>query len=389
MHTRPADTSLEAEEVFNCFLDRVLTTVTQTVYPELDLDVHHNAKYEQSQLLDLLTYISVEEEFANSGAKTRRLRDGDRSMIRNDRRSPVAKALGYQLRDLDPRDIRSQFDAVLDRIRTRANQARLLTGAVDLAIDEHDWLFYGDADTEMTTHTDPNRGTDRAFRFLTACVVSGDIRLTVGVETLGPETDIRQALVQLLGPVTTWLDIRRVFLDRGFYEVRVLQALEAFDLEYIVRARQFPSLASGPVETTVEKDYVVGGSRPPYDTVTLTRFAVPHADAPESKQMYFVTNMRVTETSAESLAESYRRRWGIETSYRVIGDFLAKTTSKSFSVRLYYFLFAVALYDIWVLTNVLLTVVIDDPPVNRPPLSGRVFAQLLENMSGATKPPPN
>jgi hypothetical protein len=257
-----------------------------------------------------------------------------------------------------------------------------------LAIDEHDWLFYGDRDTEMTVHTDPRQGTDRAFRFLTACVVSGEFQLTVGVVPVGPETDIGQALVRMLGPVTTWLDIRRVFLDRAFYEVRVIQALEAFDLEYIVRARLFPSLVSGPVDTTVEEDYVMGGSRPPYDTVKLTRFAVPHADDPETKQTYFVTNLPVTEATATSLAESHRRRWGIETSYRVIGDFLAKTTSKSFAVRLFYFWFAVALYDIWVLTNTLLIVVIDDPPAHRPPLSGRVFAQLLKNRLRPTDPPP-
>ncbi|MFT4965199.1 MAG: IS4 transposase [Halobacteriales archaeon] len=132
----------------------------------------------------------------------------------------------------------------------------------------------------------------------------------------------------------------------------------------------------------------MGGSRPPYDTVTLTRFAVPHAHHPEDKQTYFVTNMPVSETTAAALAESYRRRWGIETSYRVIGDFLAKTTSKSFAVRLYYFLFAVALYDIWVLTNVLLGVVFDDAQRDRPLIPSRVFARLLEKAARPTNPPP-
>ena len=388
MHTHPADTPIETDEALNCFLDSVLTTVTRTIYPELDLNIHENAQYDQAQLLDLLTHISLDGAFANSGAKTRRLRDGDRSVVRNDRRSPVAKALGYHLRDLDPSEIQTQFDDVLDRIRHRATQARLLTGAVDLAIDEHAWLFYGDDETEMTTNTDPSQGTDRAFTFLTACVVSGEFRLTVGVEPLGPETDIGKALVRLLGPVTTWLDIRRVFLDRGFYEVRALQTLEAFDLEYVVRARRFPSLASGPVETTVETGYEMSRSRPPYTTVTLTRFAVPHAHHPEDKQTYFVTNMPVTEASAEGLAESYRRRWGIETSYRVIGDFLAKTTSKSFAIRLYYFLFAVALYDIWVLTNVLLSVVFDEAQRDRPLIPSRVFARLLEKAVRPPTPPP-
>jgi IS4 transposase len=54
------------------------------------------------------------------------------------------------------------------------------------------------------------------------------------------------------------------------------------------------------------------------------------------------------------LAEAYRRRWGLETSYRTVGEILSKTTSPTFSVRLFYFLFAVALYNLWVLVNLLL-----------------------------------
>lgn len=114
---------------------------------------------------------------------------------------------------------------------------------------------------------------------------------------------------------------------------------------------------------------------------------MPHTHHPEEKQTYFVTNIPVTAATAVGLAESYRRRWGVETSYRMIGDFLAKTTSKSFSVRLFYFLFAVMLYNLWVLTNVLLSVVID-AELDRPILTSRVFGRLLENHWMPEFPPP-
>jgi len=55
------------------------------------------------------------------------------------------------------------------------------------------------------------------------------------------------------------------------------------------------------------------------------------------------------ERSAEPLAEAYRRRWGIETSYRKIGEFLPRTSSPTFAVRLFEFLFAVTMYSLWVL----------------------------------------
>jgi IS4 transposase len=65
--------------------------------------------------------------------------------------------------------------------------------------------------------------------------------------------------------------------------------------------------------------------------------------------------LEVMRDLAHPLAEAYRRRWGIETSYRKVTGFLPKTSSPTFSVRLYYFLFAVALYNLWVVTNLLLT----------------------------------
>lgn len=42
---------------------------------------------------------------------------------------------------------------------------------------------------------------------------------------------------------------------------------------------------------------------------------------------------------------------GIETSYRMIGQFFAKTTSGDYMVRVGYFVLAVLLYNVWILLN--------------------------------------
>ena len=64
----------------------------------------------------------------------------------------------------------------------------------------------------------------------------------------------------------------------------------------------------------------------------------------------FGTNHPVTNDTRKSLAEVYRKRWNIETSYRVEKhEFLAETTSKSYKFRLFLFLVAVVLYDFWMI----------------------------------------
>jgi len=59
---------------------------------------------------------------------------------------------------------------------------------------------------------------------------------------------------------------------------------------------------------------------------------------------------------AESFCQRYNNcRWQIEGEYKSIkGDFLAKTSSKDYRIRLFYFVFAVLLYNIWRLTDFLL-----------------------------------
>lgn len=52
----------------------------------------------------------------------------------------------------------------------------------------------------------------------------------------------------------------------------------------------------------------------------------------------------------------YSRCWGIENSYKTIKDFLAGTTSKDFSVRVFYFGLAVLLYNMWLLVQVSLDI---------------------------------
>jgi len=68
---------------------------------------------------------------------------------------------------------------------------------------------------------------------------------------------------------------------------------------------------------------------------------------------YFYTNLDPSEVSPEELASDYRRRWGIETGFRVIKEeFLPKSASPDSRVRTFYFNFAAHMYNIWTAANI-------------------------------------
>lgn len=55
------------------------------------------------------------------------------------------------------------------------------------------------------------------------------------------------------------------------------------------------------------------------------------------------------ESELKQYAESYNDRWGIETGYRTKDRFLIKTNTPKYSIRVFFFLLSVLLYNIWVL----------------------------------------
>ena len=62
----------------------------------------------------------------------------------------------------------------------------------------------------------------------------------------------------------------------------------------------------------------------------------------------FATNLSY---KSKTILQMYRDRWGQETGYRMYDEFLIRTTSRNYVVRLFYFLFACLMYNAWVLYN--------------------------------------
>jgi len=124
---------------------------------------------------------------------------------------------------------------------------------------------------------------------------------------------------------------------------------------------------------TVADEYTMRRKRRPTVRVDVTVFAVSHRTS-DDEHVWFVTNLDVEASTAKAYAAAFRRRWGIEPSYRQIGDFLPRTSSPTFSVRLFYFLFAVSLYNLWVLANVLVSA---ETVPKTPPISTRIFRRFV------------
>ena len=69
------------------------------------------------------------------------------------------------------------------------------------------------------------------------------------------------------------------------------------------------------------------------------------------KYSAFATNLPVKEEEREQVIEAYRKRWGIETGYRVKREFRIKTSTRVYSMKILFFFLSVVMYNLWVLLN--------------------------------------
>jgi hypothetical protein len=146
---------------------QVCRAASTLLYPELDFNVKPCGEYTREDFEKILSRIAFDQEFANTGGKTLQLDRDEPVDVTSTARNSLAKSLLYHLRNLSTDAIDAQFDGVRDRLFEVLRSQRRLPAFVDVAIDLHEWRFYGSVDTDYVITTYPDLGTNRAFCFAT------------------------------------------------------------------------------------------------------------------------------------------------------------------------------------------------------------------------------
>jgi hypothetical protein len=226
-----------------------------------------------------------------------------------------------------------------------------------VAIDEHRSPFYGDRSTEGVTGGQKKHGSKYAYSYATAVIAHRRHRCTVGLVALGGGEKPHEVVAALLGQMDRrGLKVRGVVLDSGFDSGDTLLLLQGRRLSYSVPLRKKGNssnrrnaawgLEEGTVTTLGWK--TERGSRP-----VSTQAVVSRRPGEKDKKVYAFGGWGASEARAEarraSLAKRwYRKRFGIETSYRQMNECKAKTTKKDRRYRLLLVGLALLLRQAWV-----------------------------------------
>ncbi len=330
-------------------------------YGHFDSGRASNASYEDTQFFELQTFMGMVRCGTAQGATRFQYRRGEEYGPHGDTHLRAVK-------QFDPEELVNGFNETTDRllsvIASEASFRRPVTAAIDITTIP----YYGDVDGMSMVSGTKDRDS-RAFKFATLSIIGQNIPLVLAVEPVressgwddNPSNQIHRTVRRLVRRAKEHVPIETVLCDREFDSIEVFQTLSNLDVNYLIPKRVSSSerdvleqMAEDDQEVAVESTsvHVESGSHP------MRLLYVPSTSGEGTA--VFATNLRVGPDEAVAFCRRYSRRWQIESEYKSIkDDFLAKTSSKDYRVRLFYFVFAVLLYNIWRLTDFLLKADID------------------------------
>jgi hypothetical protein len=344
--------TLPADKVAGLAYNLALSTLNE----HLVMPAASNSHFTNEQMAECLLYLSVEERYAESGLED----------LGFNREAPSADTLLYRLKKLESDDAHSMLvdvnDAILDELRKRGVFRKPVIAAIDLTDDP----YYGEYNKHLR-RSRKERGTNLFYTYASFHIVEDGRRITVfeiPVHQLDDHALIVERLVRaaMERGVKIWV----LLIDRGFYSVDVMSKLDELGVRYLMpaiknerikRAIQehdnglIPSMVKFSIRNAFEQQAFFG-------LMIYPRKGAKETDPVPERYIVFATNMRYREALRlfPQIPDEYRRRWGIETGYRVQNQVKAKTTSTNYTVRLVYQMLSVILYNVWQLANILLAI---------------------------------
>ena len=231
--------------------------------------------------------------------------------------------------------------------------------ALDVALDLHDMPYYGKADLHDPDHWicrgEADHGTTRFYRCATAYVIRRGVRVTLAVVFVSPTHSLVEVVQSLVGQVQDLgIAVRRLYCDKAFCTVPVLRYLQqetafsaivAASLRGKAQGRGLRARCRGRCSYRTTHTFASAEYGQLSVPVGVVRTRAQRRDGSTRPQWLVYVLLRV-EDPLPAVRESYRLRFGIESSYRMLEAVRLCTTSNQAVRRFLSAGLALLLYNI-------------------------------------------
>jgi len=255
--------------------------------------------------------------------------------------SDKADSLHIKIKNSYEEDI---SDAYKDIIKKLVKYKRF--GAVTLAVDITQEQFYGNTRNFYIYHCGDDMESKAEFHYIVVSIVNADknIPLMALPVTLGCN---RAELIQeLLVFVKKLLRIKLVLFDRGLTNAEIVHTLQKLDLDYLMLAKQYASY--GHMLESVEEIAVVEHEMN-YDKDKSGWKINTNLVLIKGREYDWCFYTSLCPKDAEHCIWTYKRKWQIETNFRVEDEANIKSKSVNPLIRYFYFMLGLLLHTIWLI----------------------------------------
>jgi len=345
-----------------------LNLLETLVLPAFWLKLGKNALYQLKEYFYLLIFLSSLSSTPEGGSQMLELA----AIL-----GPNADTLLYHLAKFTTAEILAltdQINAVIFRVAQRHFRRGFWKKAFPVAIDCTDNAFYGAKTTPGIVGGKKKDGTNWFYRFAALTLIQPHLRFTLAEYPVLPLESLVEVVRKLISKAEAVIHIKEIAVDRGFFNTKIIQCLTDGHYKFLMPAVKNTRIkeairayhqGTGPACFLYQFKAAKSGERNKPFTVFLVKGDQKEAPRrktvqkpPDPVELYhvFATNKPLRDhapSNLQRLADQYRARWGIETGFKMVNLFHIKTTSTNFVIRMFFQLFAVIIYNLWILLNLL------------------------------------
>jgi putative transposase len=317
--------------------DDVLNFSVNEIRDLLELDSGPNSKYSDRDIIYHLL-----------SACTSKISISQLSNLCED--APTEGDVRYRLRDLDLDELQKAFN---DKLKVHALKT-ISNKNLKVAADLVTLPFYGKEETDGDTiKSKPKEGTSQFYAYASIYVILQNKRYTLAIKYVRKGETLKDIINFLIKEIEdAGFKIRGLFLDREFYTVNMINYLLNRKIPFII-----PCVNRGP-SGGIRKLY---NGRKSYSTEYTMRskenestfkvnIVVKYSKGKYKKEgvKYFAYAVNGMNIELKNTFKEYRKRFGIESSYRLMNQARIHTSTKKPVLRLLYIGLGLFLLNIWI-----------------------------------------
>jgi hypothetical protein len=272
--------------------------------------------------------------------------------------APTSPAILYQLRQgwLVEQDLQA-IETQLNNLLVGRLPDYIQGGCHEIAIDLTNVPYHGEAfqDENEIRRSMAKSGTTHFHTYASAYIIKNNKRITVAITYCWAHDSYFDILLRLLARLDELeIGLKRLLVDREFYSTQVIRFLNRQGWQSIMaipaRSKTLKTLKNEATHS-YRRPYTVSSQKHGSETFTL-HVVCRYSKGRRGKHgidrfLFAVLGHPWTGTSGQ-LAEKYRRRFGVETSYRLMNKVRVRTTTRDPKLRLLFFVLAFTLLNLWV-----------------------------------------